>query len=74
MPLSSKRNSLVIAAAAALLAATGCESTPPAMQPGALEAKGKLQQCCDQVEAAYHRLTPASGRGWRRRRLGSRPT
>jgi hypothetical protein len=47
--------------AAALVAAAGCESNPPAMQPGALEAKGKLQQCCDQVDAAFHRMTPGTG-------------
>ncbi len=59
MRVPSKRFSFVIAAA--LLGASACEATPPASQPGALEAKGKLQQCCDQVNAAYHRLTPASG-------------
>jgi hypothetical protein len=52
---------LSVALVAAVTSASACASNPPAMQPGALEAKGKLQQCCDQVDAAAHRLAPATG-------------
>ncbi|HVY46685.1 MAG TPA: hypothetical protein VHB21_12440 [Minicystis sp.] len=41
--------------AAALVSLVACASNPPAMQPGYLDAKAKLQRCCDEVDAAARR-------------------